>query len=212
MYTGPYTEVARDLAVAVRFEGKPLAGASVELFTNDLDFERLSKSTGADGTARFSSLKPGKYFLSVRHLEIFATNDNHVEVLPYGTPNAKSQLVSRWGEKPFEVRQIAGRVLTADPRANLLKQILSSLGGEFPVARAQLELLHPTNGKSYKTKSVASGGFTIRGVPDGTYVLRLEAGIGPGTFLVRVRPTAKNNSLRPVYRLGMCASGFELVP
>jgi hypothetical protein len=118
-YTGPYTEVARDLTVVVRFEGKPLAGASVDVWASG---NKLSKTTAVDGTARFTNLAPGQYLLAATHLDVTAGAD-HIEVRSMGTGQAKAKLEYRWGENPIEVRQIAGALIRSESGANVIRQV-----------------------------------------------------------------------------------------
>jgi hypothetical protein len=177
----------------------------------------LSKSTAADGTARFTDLNPGKYYIFVRHLDIFASSADgvhgHIEVLPKGTAQAKAKLEYRWGEKPIEVRQIAGTMTTSESGANVIRQFQKALGLSFPVDGAQIELQHATNGSIFKTKSDASGKFVINGVPSGTYRLHLSGGRygGSGHWVIRVTSAAANGSLRATATF-FCGSGYDLVP
>jgi hypothetical protein len=218
-YNGPYPEVSRNLAVVTRFESKPLAGASVELWLPGVENSKsLAKSTAADGTARFTDLTPGKYHIFVRHLDIFASSadgvQGHIEVLPQGTAQAKAKLEYRWGEKPIEVRQIAGTMTTSESGANVIRQIRKALGLSFPVDGAKVEVQHATNGSVFRTKSDASGKFVIAGVPSGTYRLHLSGGRygGSGHWVIRVTPATANGSLRATADFMLCGSGYDLVP
>jgi hypothetical protein len=218
VYNGPYPEVSRNLTIVVRFEGKPLAGASVKLWLPSTESSKsLSMSTAADGTARFTDLTPGKYNIFVRHLDIFASSadgvQGYIEVLPHGTAQAKANLEYRWGEMPIEVRQIAGTMTTSESGANVVRQIWKAFGFSFAVDEAQIELQHATNGSVFKTKSDASGKFVIAGVPSGTYRLHLSGGRygGSGHWVVRVTPAAANGSLRATATF-ICGSGYDLAP
>jgi hypothetical protein len=213
---GPYTEVAPDLTVTVQFEGKPLAGASVDLYGGPDVLGRpdskLKKATATDGT-QFKDLKPGRYSVLINHLGIWASGTLYIEVVPRPTAGAKSKLEYRWGEKPMDIRQVAGRVTNSDPRANVLRQIQSFFGAEFPVVGANVELRHPSNGKSYKTKTDNRGAFALGGIPSGTYVLQLTgAPSSGGNFMVRLTPAAGKGSLHIGSTAGLCGAGYELRP
>ena len=210
-YTGPYTEVARDLTVVVRFEGKPLAGASVDVWGSG---NKLSKSTAADGTARFTNLASGQYLLAATHLDVTAGAD-HIEVRSKGTGQAKAKLEYRWGENPIEVRQIAGALITSESGANVIRQVRGYLGFSFPVDGANVELQHAIDGSVFKTKSDAAGKFIISGVPDGTYRLHLSGGRygESGHWVIRLTRATANRSLRATAAVGgLCGGGYDLVP
>jgi len=195
-----FTEVGRSFTVAIRFENKPLAGATVEIFAHDTAQQRYSATTGRDGTARVSNLRPGKYNLETRHLGIQAGFDQ-IEVRARQSSQAKARMQYLWGQQPTLVRQIAGTIRDGQPGPGatpflrlIAKPVFVPLGG------AQLEVHHPTSGNVYTDTSNDQGEFAVTVVPEGTYVLQVRGGTNPNyepaNFLVKVTPAAKAESLQ----------------
>src|SRR5262249_21165093 len=157
--------------VAVHFEGKPLGGANVEIASFDTVLPVSSAKTGPDGIVRFR-LRPGKYYLNVKHLGIPAAFDQ-IEIRARKSAQAQSKLAYRWGETPTAVRQIAGRIMdTRRQGATPIEKIVNP-PVEIPMSGGHVEVRHPTNGSVYVGASDEQGEFALRGVPNGTYVMHI---------------------------------------
>jgi len=143
-----FTEVARNLSVTVKFEGRPLASANVTLSSVDAIEPVTSTTTGHDGTALLRDLPPGRYFLEIQHRGIPAGRDQ-VEVRSRASAQAKSRLNYQWGKAPTEVRQISGRIVDLRPQGDTVVAMLINPRAEVPIVGARLQVQHPRNNSTY---------------------------------------------------------------
>jgi hypothetical protein len=197
-------EMRRDFAVRIRHADKPLPGATVEIIgpqgTNDA--KRFTVTTGNDGVARITNLAPGDYWLNAEHLGVGAAyHCFHVNEKP--SRKAKRNLAYDWGDLAPRTRRIAGKLVDSQPGKgggtpiwNLLHRV------DVPIADAKLTLDNATSGAVYHTTSDANGAFAFDGIPNGTYVLHIDAGkVEPdreyeaSDHLIALGPTARRDSL-----------------
>lgn len=214
-----FTEVSRNLSVAVLFEGRPLVATKIAIRpipSLEKTQPDILPTIAADGTARFRDLTPGKYYLEVTHLGISAAFEQ-IEVKERANAEAKFRLEYLWGADPTPVRQVRGTLTdTQRPEGlSLFERIVSRFQSEFPIAGARIQLRHPTNGSTYNGKSDADGKFALASVPVGTYVMQIHRGKSSSdseNLLVRVTPEATRDSLQFVV-VGFCGSrSLHLVP
>jgi hypothetical protein len=197
--------------VAVQFEGKPMPGAQVAIFSSNTVRPIASAITARDGTVRFRNLRPGKYYLNVDHLGISAAFDQ-IEVRDRVSAQAKARLDYRWGEWPAAVRQVSGNVMDIQRQGTTVFERLKNPPLEIPIAGAQIQLRHPTNGSVYAGASDENGEFALDGVPTGIYAAHVWGGVSANDsvkFLVQVIPTATRDSLQ-IIRTDMCGTGLYL--
>lgn len=192
-----------DFAVKIRHADKPLPGSTVEITgsqgTNDA--KRFTVTTDKEGVARITNLAPGDYWLNAEHLGIGAAyHCFHVNENP--SRKAKRSLAYDWGNLAPGTRRIAGKLVDSQPGKgdtpiwNLLHRV------DVPIADAKLTLLNPTKGAVYCTTPDANGAFAFDGIPNGTYVLHIDAGkVEPdrqyeaSDHLIALGPTGRRDSL-----------------
>jgi hypothetical protein len=174
-------ELRRNFSVAVTHQGKPLLGVIVQIISNSEggSHQSFSRLTSRDGTAHFTNLSPGDYWITADLLGINAA----YECFHIGSSESRKAKKSRryeWGDKPPATRQAVGRLVDSQPGkgGNPLENLLHR--SNVPIAEARLELRQPVKGTVYTTVSDANGHFAFDRVPDGVYVLHIEAGTAPG--------------------------------
>ena len=200
-------EFRRSFTVAVVHAGRPLPGVSIQITgtTRDAVPQLFFAQTSSDGTARFSDVPPGDYWISVELLGVGAGYECfHVKA--QSSRKAKTKRRYEWGDLAPAFRQASGRFLDSlpgtggTPLQNLLRRV------EVPVAGARMELRQPFTGAVYRTLSEANGRFAFSHVPDGIYVLHIEGGDGSDRsldadgILVEFGETARENVLLIVHR------------
>lgn len=196
-------EMRSEFAVKIRHADKPLAGAAVEITgpQGTTDWRKLTVMTGKDGIARVTNLAPGDYWLNAEYIEIGAAyHCFHVNKKPSG--KAKRSLAYDWGDLAPGTRRIAGKLVDSQPGKggtpiwSLLHRV------DVPIADAKLTLQNATTRVVYHTTSDANGAFAFDAIPDGTYVLHIDAGkVEPdreyeaSDHLVSLTSSARSNSL-----------------
>jgi len=190
-------------SVKVRHADKPLLGAIVEITgPQDTGYAKtFSVMTDKDGIARITNLVPGDYWINAGYLDIGAAyHCFHVDERP--SRKAKRNLAYDWGELAPSTRRIAGELLDSQPGRggtpiwNLLHRV------DVPIAAAKLTLQNAATRAVYHMTSDANGAFAFDGIPNGTYVLHIDAGkVEPdreyeaSDHLISLSSTAKRNSL-----------------
>jgi Carboxypeptidase regulatory-like domain/Domain of unknown function (DUF4198) len=196
-------EMRSDFAVKIRHADKPLPGTTVEITgpQGSSGAKKFTVKTDENGIARITNLAPGDYWLDAEYLDISAAyHCFHVNEQP--SRKAKRSLAYDWGDLAPGTRRIAGKLLDSEPGKggtplwNLLHRV------DVPIAAAKLTLQNASTRAVYHTTSDANGAFTFDGIPDGTYVLHIDAGnveLGrdyeASDHLVSLSTTAKRNSL-----------------
>jgi hypothetical protein len=196
-------EMRSNFAVRVRHAGEPLPETRVEITgpQGTSGAKKFAVKTDNDGIARITNLAPGDYWLNAEYLDIGAAyHCFHVDEKP--SSKAKRNLAYDWGDLAPGIRRIAGKMVDSQPGkggtpiSNLLHRI------DVPIVAAKLTLQNATTGAVYHTTSDATGAFAFDMIPNGTYVLHIDAGkVDPdrdyeaSDHLVRLGPTAKNSSL-----------------
>lgn len=192
-----------DFAVKIRHADKPLPGAAIYI-TGPQGADALKQITvtaDKDGIARIANLAPGDYWLDAEYLDISAAyHCFHVNERP--SRKAERNLAYDWGDLAPGTRRIAGKLLDSQPGKggnpiwNLLHRV------DVPIVAAKLTLQEATTKAVYHAISDANGAFSFDGIPNGTYVLHIDAGtIEPGrtyeasAHLISLGSTAKYNSL-----------------
>ena len=196
-------EMHSDFAVKIRHADKPLPGTTVEITgpQGTSGAKKFTVTTDSDGIARITNLAPGDYWLNAEYLDIGAAyHCFHVNERP--SRKAKRNLTYDWGDPAPGTRRIAGKLLDSQPGKggtpiwNLLHRV------DVPIVAAKLTLQNATTRAVYYTTSDANGSFAFDGIPNGTYVLHIDAGkVEPdrdyeaSDHSVRLGSAAKRNSL-----------------
>jgi carboxypeptidase family protein/prealbumin domain-containing protein len=215
-------EMRSDFAVKIRHADKPLPGTTVEITgpQGTSGAKKFTVKTDKDGIARVINLAPGDYWLNAEYLNIGAAyHCFHVNERP--SRKAKRNLKYDWGDLAPGTRRIAGKLLDSQPGkggtpiGNLLHRV------DVPIVAARLTLQNATTRAVYNTTSDANGAFAFDGIPNGTYVLHIDAGkVEPdrdyeaSDHVVSLGSTAKSNSLllkRQEASAGSCGgTSFEM--
>jgi len=196
-------ELRRNFIVTVSHQDKRLPGVSVQITGNSdvAGHQSFSELTGVDGTAHFANLPPGDYWIKADLLGI-AAGYECFHINSSASRKAKKSRRYEWGDEAPAARQAVGRLVDSQPGkgGNPLENLLHRV--DVPIAEARLELRRPVMGTIYTAVSDANGHFTFDRVPDGTYVLHIDAGTAPGNrvfdatdLLVRFSDAAKRSTL-----------------
>ncbi len=170
-------ELSRSFTTTVTHQGKPLPRVSVRVTGNSENghHREFLQSTGTDGRAHFSNLPPGDYWIKADLLGISAGYECfHINAT--ASKNAKNNRRYDWGDEAVSVAQTAGRLVDSQPGQgpNPLQNLLHRVKVAIPDAK--MELREPISGATYTTVSDAEGHFGFEHVPNGIYVLHIEAG------------------------------------
>ena len=196
-------ELRRNFIVTITHQDKPLPGVSVEITGNSevAGHQSFSGLTGVDGTAHFANLPPGDYWIKADLLGI-AAGYECFHVNSSASRKAKKSRRYEWGDEASAVRQAVGRLVDSQPGKgdNALQNLLHRV--DVPIVKANMELRQAVTGKVYTTASDANGHFAFDRVPDGTYVLHIDAGTASENrpfdatdLLVRFTNSAKRSTL-----------------
>ena len=215
-------EMRSHFTVKIRHADKPLPGAIIEITgpQGTVSAKKFTVKTNKDGIADITNLAPGEYWLNAQYLDIGAAA-HCFHVNERASSKAKPNLAYEWGDLAPGARRIAGRLLDSLPGKggtpvwNIFHRV------DVPIVAATLTLQNATTNAVYHTTSDVNGAFAFDGIPNGTYVLHIDAGkVEPdrhyeaSDHLVSLEPTAKGNSLLLRYRDssgGSCGgTGLEL--
>lgn len=175
-------EMRGQFVVRVRHAGKPLAGVTVRItsFSEQKLVERFSGTTGTDGIARVTRLSEGDYWLNVELLGITA-QDGCFHVSQHSSRGAKGKVTFDWGDLVPATRRLAGKLIDSQPGAggtNLANYLHRT---DVPIGSARLTLHDPLTRRKYEALSDQNGGFAFDSIPQGVYVLHVDAGEVPGS-------------------------------
>lgn len=196
-------EMRSDFDTMIRHGDEPLPGTAVEITgpRGTSDAKKFTVKTDRNGIAHITNLAPGDYWLEATYLGIGAAYECfHVNRRPSG--KAKHNLAYDWGDTTLETRRIAGKLL--DLRMGTGGTVVWNLTHpvEVPIVAAKLTLQNAITRLVYHTMSDANGGFAFDDLPNGTYVLHIDAGkvdsdhdYEASDHLVDLRSTAKRTSL-----------------
>src|SRR6266436_2556081 len=216
------SELRPNLVVKISHDNRPLARGTVKLVSNDGTriVELLSKETDDGGSVHISELPPGDYWLSADLLGISA-GTRCFHVAPTSSRKASGQISFDWGDAAPAAREAAGKLvhLQAGHRDNPIWNITNRV--QVPISNARLSLRAPQSDAFYSTTSDNDGHFTFGEIPDGLYVLRVEAGaaaggrsIEPVNLLFRLSHSAaqRNLSVDEADAIGGSCGGWSIEP
>jgi Carboxypeptidase regulatory-like domain len=197
------TELRSNFAIRISHDNKPLPAVTVKLARSDGTrvVELLSQETDAGGILRITKLPPGNYWLHAELLGISA-GERCFHVAATSSWKARKQINFEWGDEASATREAAGKLVHTQvghgdsPLWNITHP------AQVPISNARLSLRAPQSDASFSTASDEDGHFTFGEIPDGLYVLRVEASA-----------TANGGSIEPVnllFRLSRSASRRRL--
>jgi len=166
-------EVQRNFTVAVKHEGKPLAGVRFEIRAFSGERVIASAETGSDGKATIANLPPGDYWLRADLLGIGAAY-HCFHVAHHSSSAAKRRLKYAWGESALSMGRVEGKLVDVERGSggtslwNLVHPV------KLPIIGATLRLQNAITNEIFGTKSDEHGEFAFGVIPDGTYVLHIE--------------------------------------
>jgi hypothetical protein len=205
--------VAGTFEVVVKHDGKPLrgVGVTIKVFT-DSPFEVYSSTTDVGGVAHIK-LPPGDYELTVEYLGVGAGYQCfHVD--RGWSWRAKHVLSYTWGDSAPSTRSVAGSVLDSQPGTGGTPIWNISHPLDVPITGARLRLQNAITGDLFNTMSDARGAFDFGAVPDGTYALHIEGGVGrdynPTDEVVKVDQVSKRRTLDFRWQDSSCGSSLHL--
>jgi hypothetical protein len=217
------TKIGGDFVVGVFNQGKPVAGLQIELSTDprsgDAESHTVSiVTTAADGWARFASVRPGPYYVGIKH-PAYAYSEE-LQVMRHPAKGSPDKVTFEWpGWKPLTTQSVSGslngHVRTDRGLGPDLSQPIYS-----PVQGAKITLSKAvTNEMLDVQKTQESGMFTFAPVPAGFYFLRVETPVSnavhwhypiDGYVPVVVDPSAKFPSLDLFLDDAICGElGYE---
>jgi len=196
-------EFRRTFTITVSHQDRPLPRVSVQIADNSESggHQTFSELTGSDGRAHFANLPPGDYWIQADLLGIAAAYECfHISRSP--SRKARKNRRYDWGDDAVSAVQAAGRLIDSQPGkgSNALQNAIHRIN--VPITEAKMELRQPVTGMTYSTTSNGNGQFTFDHVPEGIYVLHIDAGTAPGNrpfdetdLLVQFSHTAKRGTL-----------------
>jgi hypothetical protein len=219
-YSSRPTKVGRRFSVQVVYQGKPIEGLQIELSTdpkgNEESRSLLTLITNARGMSEFAGIKPGSYYIAVKH-DAFPYSEEIV-VDSRGSKSPAEKITFEWpGTKPISIRSVAGllnaQIRTESPLNDQAHPVFGPLGG------AKLTLLRAVSGEIVESQTASeSGAFQFQWVAAGLYLLHVEIAENAsrryrtdnGYVPIDVDPSGRESSLNLFLYPGVCGSlGYE---
>jgi|SRR5580692_8931249 hypothetical protein len=197
------TELRSNFSVRISHANKPLPGVTVKLTRSDGTrvVELLSQETDASGSIKISKIPPGDYWLSADLFGISA-GERCFHVVAASSWKARKQINFEWGNKAPATREAAGKLVHTQGGQGDSPLWNITHPAQMPISNARLSLRAPLSDASFSTASDKDGHFTFGEIPDGLYVLRVEASatanggsIEPANLLFRVSRSASKRDL-----------------
>ena len=219
-YVAREFRVGHTFTLAVKDRGQPIVGLPLELRTaprSPSEKSRIiaTKASDAAGEVRFTALKTGDYYLTIKHPAV--SDEATIHVLPNGARGA----VLEWPGNVTVVSALAGGIEMAKadtPPAGggSLDQPTASKPVEYvPVPDAKFTLAELMNDRPLASAaSDQSGSFQLAQSARGTYILHVQVPPKPGvvntnfSIPVEIKPGAKD---RMTIRLTASCDSYEVV-
>ncbi len=197
------SELRSNFAVRLSHDDKPLAHVTVKITRNDGTriVELFSQETDANGNVHVFRLPPGNYWLTADLLGISAgTRCFHVAAI--SSWKARKQINLEWGDEPPAAREAGGKLVRTQAGHGDSPLWNITHPAQVPISNARLSLRAPQTDASFSATSDKDGHFTFGEVPDGLYVLHVEASaaanggsIEPVNLLFRLSHSASHSRL-----------------
>ena len=207
-YSSNPTKIGCDFLVEVFNQGEPVRGLQIELSTDPGSSDEESRTvsiitTDANGWAKFASVRPGLYYIQIKH-PAYAYSEE-ILVLRHPPKSSPEKIMFEWpGVKPLSTQSVSG-LLNGHVRTE--RDLLSDLSHPTysAVRGAKLTLSKAVTNEIVDWQmSQESGSFSLQPVPAGLYFLRVERPntsearwLYPpdGYVPIQVDPSAKFSSL-----------------
>lgn len=187
---GQDVEVRNGFTVEVRFQGKPLEGASVEIMGHE-DFRTTTFTTGTDGKA-IVNVPEGSYFLTARKFGVVIGSECGIRV---SAASGKRSFTYDWKDTPEPVGRVSGR---------FSHQLYGTQ--ELAPLPSWKMILHAFDGPVRQASVAPEGTFDFGPLPEGLYVLEVPAADGARPILLRIDATSKRRDLDLILGGGLCGS------
>jgi hypothetical protein len=162
--------------VHVAYNSKAIAGIRIELRTdpngNEESRSLLTLATDDSGLSKFTNLKPGRYYVRIKHVAFPQSIEIVVDNRRSGGETEK--ITFEWPSmRPISVRFVSGllnaALRTGNPLSDQAHPAFGALG------EARLTLSSAISGDTIETQTASgSGAFGFRPVPAGLYLLKVE--------------------------------------
>jgi len=218
------TELQRSFTVLVTADGKPVSGVHVEVERNYSKVGKENKvrftgTTAADGTVRIPKMKPGHYKLWAEYLGLSVDSDECIDILSHATSKAEKEIHYTWGDDAPSTGAVRGKLTNGELDMKLSFAERLSHRNAVPIAGAAISLRGPSTAEPFVTTTDADGSFSFSGVPDGVYVLHVDAGKSRSGIahehsdqMIRVSASAKADDLDWELGAAICGSAVFYFP
>ena len=213
-YSSMPKEVSPNFSVQILNEGEAIAGLKIELSTESKG-DQVSRTvlilvSDSRGQATFRAVKPGLYFVGIKHSAFSSSEEILVKTHPAN--NATKKITLEWpGVEPLKVRSLSGfldgPVSSGQP---LEDQVHPRYG---PLGDVRLTLSSAISEELIDSQvSSASGAFDFRPLPAGLYFVEVQPHNNQGTLYsmgfvpIEIDPSAKASILNLQVFHAICGS------
>jgi hypothetical protein len=219
-YSSNPTKVGRNFSALVLHQNEPLSGLQIELSTDPKESGDsrpvLTITTNESGLSEFTSIKPGPYYISIKHVAF--VQQIEIVVDSRRTKARAEKIAFEWpGETPLSARSISGLLNAVVQTGSPLNDQAHPAFGPF--AGATLTLMHAVSGEVIESQTASeSGAFGFQWVPAGLYMLQVRKEenassryrVEDGYVPIEVDPSANASTINLYLYQGMCGSlGYE---
>jgi len=175
-YSSNPAKIGRNFSILVLHENKPVRGLQIELSTDpraDVESHPVSTvPTNEAGLSEFTNVKPGPYYISIKHTAFAQSIEIVVE--SRRTKTRAEKITLDWpGQTPLSARSVSGLLNAPIRTGNPLNDQAHPTFGPF--GGAKLTLMHAVSGEIIESQTASeSGAFGFRWLPAGLYILQVE--------------------------------------
>ena len=176
-------EVSRSFSVQILNEGEAIAGLKIELSTAPKGDQKsrtvLILVSDQSGQATFRAVKPGLYFVGIKHSAFSSSEEILVNAHP--SKNASKEITLEWpGVEPLKVQSLSGFLDGPASSGQPLEDMLHPRSG--PMGYVRLTVSSAISEELVESQvSSASGAFGFRPLAAGLYYLNIEPQNNQGT-------------------------------
>jgi hypothetical protein len=208
------TEVSPSFSVQILNEGAAISGLKIELSTEPKGDQEsravLILVSDSKGWATFRAVKPGLYFVGIKHAAFSSSEEIVVKTHP--SKNATEKITLEWpGVEPLKVQSLSGfldgPVSSGQP---LEDQVHPRYG---PLGDVRLTISDAISKELLESQvSSASGAFGFRPLAAGLYYLNVEPQnkqgerYSMGFVAIEIDPSAKGSTLNLQVFSAICGS------
>jgi len=207
-------EVSPNFSVQILNEGEAIAGLKLELSTEPKGDEEsrtvLILVSDSKGQATFEAVKPGMYFLGIKHPAFSSSEEVLVKTHP--SKNATTKITLEWpGVELLKVQSVSGFLDGPVSSGHPLEDQVHPRYGPF--GDVKLTLSNAISEELVESQvSSASGAFGFRALAAGLYFLDIEPQNNQGTrysmgfVAIEIDPSAKASMLNLQVFHAICGS------